>query len=241
MVWLPAIALCARSELKALMALPLHQLCALSNQTPLDQHAEFYPWRCFEPAAHEAPFDDTLIELERVLAEHGRRAALRRKASAAPSSAAPSRTKATPSLIGFVLAGDTRAEAWIKTLLEGELPAQPLWSPVAAAGAICSWPSRRAARWCAPPMWRTPPSTRTWPSWSLEQRGRERAGSSGRGPPGVAAGALQCGTNCGSCLPELKRRVRLVSASWHRCNQRTSDPDSPYGGGSGRHRQYRHE
>jgi assimilatory nitrate reductase catalytic subunit len=37
--------------------------------------------------------------------------------------------------------------------------------------------------------------------------------------------ALQCGTHCGSCLPELKRRVRPARGEPQAPTQRTVDPN----------------
>ena len=103
-------------------------------------------------------------------------------------------------LQGFCLAGDIRAQAWITTVLQEQLPAQHYGRLLLIPGAT------------APAM--------------LQSRGRQvcscfdvgetaidtflaaSAGSAEARQAGLQQ-ALQCGTNCGSCLPELRRRVRL--------------------------------
>ena len=106
-------------------------------------------------------------------------------------------------LQGFCLAGDIRAQAWITTVLQEQLPAQNYGRLLLIPGA-------------------TAPA-------QLQSRGRQvcscfdvgesaidtfLAGCSGSAEARQAGlqQALQCGTNCGSCLPELRRRVRLSQA-----------------------------
>jgi bacterioferritin-associated ferredoxin len=101
----------------------------------------------------------------------------------------------------FVLAGDTSAQAWVKTLLQEELPAQ-------AYGRLLLVPGAKA------PV-------------AVQSRGKQvctcfnvtgpaidghLAGCSGTDDERLASlqGALKCGTNCGSCVPELKRMVKAV-------------------------------
>ncbi len=115
-----------------------------------------------------------------------------------------SRTAATQRLDGFVLAGDTSAEAWIKTLLQDELPAQAYGrllllpgakAPVAVAAA-------RQAGLQLLQRDRAAPSKPSSPNPPRRHRHRRRCGCSS------LQAALKCGTNCGSCVPELKRMVR---------------------------------
>ncbi len=102
-------------------------------------------------------------------------------------------------LDGFLLSGDVSAEAWVRPLLQDELPAQiygrallipGAQAPVAVASKgrqVCSCHDVGEAAiisWLAdhpgPPDGQLP---------SLQQ-------------------SLKCGTNCGSCVPELKRLMR---------------------------------
>lgn len=103
-------------------------------------------------------------------------------------------------LDAFLLAGDISAEAWIRTLLQDELPAQ-------AYGRLLLVPGAKA------PV-------------ALAARGRQVCSCFNVGESDIAATLaasagtadaqlqqlqekLKCGTNCGSCVPELKRIVRL--------------------------------
>jgi len=106
-------------------------------------------------------------------------------------------------LDGFMLAGDTRAEAWLKPLLQDELPADAYGRRLLMPGA-------------KPPV-------------ALEAKGRQvctcfnvtdlaiterLATCEGSDDERLATlqGSLRCGTNCGSCVPELKRLVRATPA-----------------------------
>jgi assimilatory nitrate reductase catalytic subunit len=102
-------------------------------------------------------------------------------------------------LDGFALAGDISAEAWVRPLLQQELPAQ-------AYGRLLLVPGAKA------PV-------------ALAMRGRQICSCFNVGEDEIAAtlarcdgappaqlaqlqSALKCGTNCGSCLPELRRIIR---------------------------------
>ena len=102
-------------------------------------------------------------------------------------------------LTGFLLAGDTSAEAWIKTVLEGELPAQSygrlLLSPGAKAPVAIE---ARGKLVCT--------------CWNVADTAIEAHLKSAQGSVAERMANLQstlkCTTNCGSCVPELKRMVR---------------------------------
>ena len=102
-------------------------------------------------------------------------------------------------LNAFVLAGDTSAQNWIRTLLQDELPAQ-------AYGRMLLVPSAK------PPV-------------AVQARGKQICTCFNGTEAAIAKQlghckgnedqrlaqlqtALDCGTNCGSCLPEVKRMVR---------------------------------
>ena len=98
-----------------------------------------------------------------------------------------------------LLAGDTRAEAWIKALLQGELPAQAYGRQLLAPGAAAplSIPQR------SPQVCSCFDTDRAQIAATLAEID---------GPDEAALARLQtslkCGTQCGSCVPELKRLVR---------------------------------
>ncbi len=108
----------------------------------------------------------------------------------------------TAQLQGFVLAGDTSAEAWIKTLLQDQLEAQTygrlLLSPGAKAPiAIQS----KGAQVCTCFNVTEP---------AIQTQLKQCQGSDDERLSQLQT-ALKCGTNCGSCIPQLKRLVRAAS------------------------------
>ncbi|OYU73371.1 MAG: hypothetical protein CFE45_37495 [Burkholderiales bacterium PBB5] len=102
-------------------------------------------------------------------------------------------------LHAFVLAGDVRAEAWIKALLVQQLPAQAygrqLLRPAAVAPVALATTGRQVCT-CLNVGEATIRSTLAVCSGGASQRlaGLQQA--------------LGCGTQCGSCLPELRRLVQ---------------------------------
>ena len=103
-------------------------------------------------------------------------------------------------LQGFVLAGDISAEAWVKPLLQDELPAQAYGRLLLVAGAKA--PVAVASR-----------GKQICSCFDVSERQIEAALPSIDGTADVQLLRLQqllkCGTNCGSCIPELKRIVQL--------------------------------
>jgi assimilatory nitrate reductase catalytic subunit len=103
-------------------------------------------------------------------------------------------------LEGFLLAGDISAEAWIRTLLEDELPAQAYGRLLLAPGAKA--PVAVASR-----------GRQVCSCFGVGERDIAAALSASAGSADARLEAVQdrlkCGTNCGSCVPELKRMVRL--------------------------------
>jgi assimilatory nitrate reductase catalytic subunit len=194
--WLPDdAALQARETLKSLMAVFPFASCV-----PFGRERSGL---LFRAAAYEAPPDNVLTTLEGLLGLGGtdvlryadNKRGQRRAVQLLPADAAGDRQ-----LNAFVLAGDTRAQSWIKTLLQDELPAQ-------AYGRMLLVPSAK------PPM-------------AVQSRGKQICSCFNVTESAIATqlghckgnedqrlvqlqAALQCGTNCGSCLPEVKNLVRL--------------------------------
>ncbi|MDM0113309.1 molybdopterin-dependent oxidoreductase [Variovorax sp. J22R133] len=157
----------------------------------------------FRAAAHEAAPDELLQEIENLLglagaftlryadARHGQRRAARLVRSGGDQDDAH--------LEGFLLAGDTRAEAWIKTLLQEQLPAQAFGRQLLRPGSTApEGVSARGKIVCS--------------CFGVTETaiGDTLRGCTGNDAERLDAlqGRLKCGTNCGSCLPELKRMVR---------------------------------
>ncbi len=103
-------------------------------------------------------------------------------------------------LEAFLLAGDTSAQAWITTLLQDELPAD-------AYGRLLLLPGAK------PPVAVQTQGRQVCSCFNVSETAIEQHLARSSGPDGdrlvSLQQALQCGTNCGSCLPELKRLVRL--------------------------------
>ena len=199
--WLPeADVLSARSELIRMMRLfPFASCVPFSSNTPLTDATKQRSGVLFRAGAHEAPPDELMNRIEAHLGltaaetmryqdrKKGQRRVMRMQRHAVGFT-----------LDAFLLAGDTSAEAWIKTLLQDELPAQ-------AYGRLLLAPGSKA------PV-------------AVQSRGKQVCSCFNVTDVAIAAqleqcegddaarlvqlqSALKCGTNCGSCLPELKRLV----------------------------------
>ncbi|RZI93604.1 MAG: nitrate reductase, partial [Variovorax sp.] len=157
----------------------------------------------FRAAGQEAASDALLAQIEGLLglatadtlryadARHGQRRAARlvRRGSDAH-------------LEAFLLAGDTRAESWIRTLLQEQLPAQAFGRLLLRPGATA--PVGVASRG------RTVCSCFGITDLAIGDKLAHCAGND-RERLAELQGALKCGTNCGSCLPELQRMVRATA------------------------------
>jgi assimilatory nitrate reductase catalytic subunit len=205
LAWLPRdLVLATRHKLQALMALfPFATCVPFANDTPLEQAST--GGRCgllFRAAAYEAAPDEVLRQIEALLGltdmETLRYADRRRGQSRAVG---VRRDGDELRIEALLLAGDTRAEGWLKTLLLHELPAQAYGRQLLAPGAQ------------APQALRTK-GKQVCSCFGVEADAIERHVANCGGSPeerlASLQGTLRCGTNCGSCVPELKRIVRMV-------------------------------
>jgi assimilatory nitrate reductase catalytic subunit len=107
-------------------------------------------------------------------------------------------------LEAFLLAGDASAEGWIKTLLQDELPAGAYGRLLLMPGAVA-------------PVALAPKSPQVCACFNVSEDAIRaelpRCGGQDDQRLAELQGALKCGTNCGSCIPELRRLVRLIPAS----------------------------
>jgi assimilatory nitrate reductase catalytic subunit len=201
MAWLPPdAAFAAQQALKPLMAMfPFATCVPFSGNTPGEERSGIL----FRAAAHDTPDDSLVDRIEGVLglgASDALRYADRRRGQRRVARLVR-RADGNAGLEAFLLGGDTSAEAWIGTLLREEIPAQTY-------GRLLLSPGARA------PV-------------AVQSRGQtvctcfnvtdlaiqaELGRCSGTPEERLASlqGALKCGTNCGSCLPELKRMVRAT-------------------------------
>jgi assimilatory nitrate reductase catalytic subunit len=194
--WLPDdTTLLARESFKALMAVFPFASCV-----PFGRERSGL---LFRAAGYETPPDQVLASIETLFGLSGtdvlryadKKRGQRRAVQMLPANAAGDRH-----LNAFVLAGDTSAQSWIKTLLQDELPAQSYGRMLLA------------------------PSTK--PPLAVQSRGKQICTCFNVTDSAIATqlghckgseeqrlvqlqASLQCGTNCGSCLPEVKNLVRL--------------------------------
>ncbi|MBK6716449.1 MAG: molybdopterin-dependent oxidoreductase [Burkholderiales bacterium] len=213
LVWLPqAQALAAREALKPLLAQCAFAVCLPFGREPhagglsgvLLRAAEAEPATAEQAQALRGWLDrvQTLLGLgsrQALSYEDARRARRRMVQYQAENDTSPlqDRSGGRP-LSGLLLAGDTQSESWLRTLLLDELPAEALGRGLLA-------PVRQASAHLAP---RSPQVCSCFNV--SEQAIREQLGHcSGNADQRLAGlqGALKCGTQCGSCLPTLRRLV----------------------------------
>jgi assimilatory nitrate reductase catalytic subunit len=186
-------ALGAREQLQALMpSFPFATCVPFGRERP---------GLLFRAAGHEAPDEALLHRIEELLDLRGtqvlryadKRRGQRRAMKLALDEAGNQRLHA------FLLAGDISAEAWVKTLLQDELPAQ-------AYGRLLLMPGAKA------PVALKARGRQVCTCFNVYEPEIEAALQEIDGPPDQQLARLQaqlkCGTNCGSCIPELKQLVR---------------------------------
>ena len=203
LAWLPADrALAAREALRKLMVrFPYASCVPFANAAPLKGEAGAQPTGLlFRAAAHEAVPDELLAEIEALLcldAAGTLRYADRKRGQR--RAALLHREGEQTTLRAVLLAGDTSAESWIRSLLQQELPAQSYGRLILLPGAKApvAMPARgRQVCTCF--------------NVSKDAITGTLAQCSGNESERLAAlqQTLKCGTNCGSCLPELQRMVK---------------------------------
>lgn len=193
MAWLPGDqALSAREDLRAFMA-----------QFPFASCVPFGRERSgvlFRAAAHEAPENICIERIETLLGLStpdalryaDRHLGQRRTARLVKQGD-------NSALEGFLLTGDTRAEVWLKPLLEDQRPAN-------AYGRLLLMPGAK------PPLAVEAKSRQVCTCFNVSENAIQDLLQSCEGAEderlAKLQSGLQCGTNCGSCLPELRRLVR---------------------------------
>jgi assimilatory nitrate reductase catalytic subunit len=192
--WLPDDkAVLAREQLKSLMS-----AFAFASVVPFGRERSGV---LFRAAAYEAAPDELIARIEGVLGLAGaevlhyadKRRGQRRTMRLAP-------VGEQTQLEGFVLAGDISAEVWVKPLLQDELPAQ-------AYGRLLLVPGARA------PVAVQSRGRQVCTCFNVAEPEINAALEACQGAPDAQLTQLQstlkCGTNCGSCIPELKRMIRV--------------------------------
>jgi assimilatory nitrate reductase catalytic subunit len=194
--WLPADrAQSLRAELSAQMAAFAFAVCVPFGH----EHSGLL----FRAAAYEAPPKAVLERIEELLGlvgpavlryedrRRGQRRAMRLAAEGADSR-----------LDAFVLAGDASAEGWIRALLQERLPAQAFGRALLSPGAKPPAPlAPRGRQVCS--------CLDVTEAQIVDALSRSAGGAEQR--LAQLQRDLKCGTNCGSCVPELKRMVQGAS------------------------------
>ncbi|MDO9259309.1 MAG: molybdopterin-dependent oxidoreductase [Polaromonas sp.] len=214
MAWLPDDeVLAAREQLKPLMAAFAFSSCVpFANEVPLGEAGRQRNGVLFRAAAFEAPPAGMLEKIEGILGLGGTdvlRYADRKKGQ--HRTARLVRHGEQAELAGFVLAGDVSAQAWIKTLLQDELPAQ-------SYGRLLLLPGAKAP---VALQSRGKPVCTCFSVTDAEIGACLTDITHAVGGAGYLASdderllalqdKLKCGTNCGSCVPEIKRIIRTTA------------------------------
>jgi len=202
MAWLPASHLqSARHELQQLMLHFDYASCVpFSNNTAVDGAGQERSGLLFRATAFEAPTDALLAQIESlfnldspyVLRYADKKRGQRRAALL-------QHLDTCTTLEGFMLAGDTRAQSWISTLLQDQLPAQSYGRALLLPGA--EPPVQVVSR--GKPVCACFNVTDV----AIDAQLRHTKGTA-QERLGSLQAALKCGTNCGSCMPQLQRMVR---------------------------------
>lgn len=202
--WLPPDrALQAQAQLRALMPQFAFAVCVpFSSPSTLGDSANARDGVLLRCAAAEAPSDDLLAAIEQILgldAAGVLRYADRRRGQRRAMVLAERNTELR--LEAFLLAGDTRAQSWIQTVLQDQCDARAfgrqLLAPVARPPAAVAAQGK--------------------PVCTCFNVSQERIAATLADAAGTAAQRLdllqqrlQCGTNCGSCVPELRRLAQAA-------------------------------
>jgi len=214
MAWLPDDqALAAREQLKPLMAAFAFSSCVpFANEVPLGDAGRQRSGVLFRAAAFEAPPAGMLEKIEGILGLGGAdvlRYADRKKGQHRTARLVRHGEKAE--LAGFVLAGDVSAQAWIRTLLQDELPAQSYGRLLLLPGAKAPVALQSRGK----PVCTCFSVTDAEIGACLTDITHAVGGAGYLASDDERLQALQdklkCGTNCGSCVPEIKRIIRTTA------------------------------
>ncbi len=198
MAWLPADgALAVLERLRALM--PRFDF---ANCVPFGREGGGVLLRAAsrEPAPAEVLAEvEALLELSHPAGEVMRYTDPARGQGRAVRLSVPAAGGSDAHLQAFLLAGDTRSASWLQPLLQQRQPAR-------AYGRLLLRPGAE------PPVAMAARGRQVCTCFNVDEEviGAHLAACAGTPEARLASlqGALKCGTNCGSCVPELKRLVR---------------------------------
>jgi len=201
MAWLPPdCVLSRRADLQALMHHFEFASCVpFSNGAPAEGAIERQG--LLMRAAHTHPMDNAVLEQIETLLDLSGTEVLRYTDSKRGQRRAVrvAQVGEHTALESFLLAGDTSAQAWITTLLKDALPTQPYGRALLLPGAT-------------PPVGVVSRGTTVCTCFNVTDVAIASHLQSCVGDPAERLASLQselkCGTNCGSCVPQLQRMVR---------------------------------
>lgn len=212
LAWLPeGEVLSVRARIAELMAeFPFAVCVPFSNNAPLSEPGRERHGVLLRAAAIAPVPEATLSRIEALLGlagpdtlryadrQRGQRRALRLERAAGPGDA-------DLRLHAVLLAGDTRAESWLRTLLQEEQPAQ-------AYGRLLLAPGAQAPAGALAVQSRGKPVCSCMNVTDAAITGQlARCHGSDVERLAQLQSALGCGTQCGSCVPELRRMVRACA------------------------------
>jgi assimilatory nitrate reductase catalytic subunit len=113
------------------------------------------------------------------------------------------RSKAMPQLEAFVIAGDTSAEAWLKTLLQTQQSTDSYGRRLLMTGQMPPVALKDAGQTICTCVGVKDVAIADWLQANPGQEAAQLAGLQNN---------LKCGTQCGSCVPQLKRIIALQGA-----------------------------
>ncbi|MCD2514230.1 nitrate reductase [Comamonas endophytica] len=205
MAWLPAESVLeARQSLAALMGEFDFATCApFGSQVPLSAAARTRTGVLLRAAAHQPPAPEVLQQIEQLLGLSGAHAIRyedKRRQQSRTLQLQPLDQGALR-LEVLLLTGDTRAGSWLAQLLADELPLpQPTHLLLTQSAHPPSGAAPRSAQVC---------SCMNVNADRIGQTLAQCAGCDGERLAQLQQ-RLGCGTQCGSCIPELKRLVQAI-------------------------------
>jgi assimilatory nitrate reductase catalytic subunit len=158
----------------------------------------------FRAASSEAPdmqFVQTLVDLLQMDAGSGLRYADPKRSHL--RSIQLDRSKAMPQLEAFVMAGDTSAEAWLKTLLQTQQSTESYGRRLLMTGQKPPVALKDVGQTICTCVGVKDVAIADWLQANSGQAAAQLAG---------LQSSLKCGTQCGSCVPQLKRIIALLGA-----------------------------
>ncbi|APW44880.1 nitrate reductase [Rhodoferax saidenbachensis] len=207
MAWLPDDqVLDARTWLQSLMGrFPYASCTPFANQTALGATGGQRQGVLFRAAAHEAPDPALIAQIESILQLDGAevvRYADPKRGQRRAARLVRRTLDANATLEGVLLAGDTSAQGWISALLQDEQPAQAYARALMAPGA--QPPTTVASRG------KTVCTCFNVTDMAIDSYLADCPGDAKQRLESLQS-TLKCGTNCGSCVPQLQRMVRVSS------------------------------